>query len=67
MADTVENLILDLVEWAGRKERDYHGSMAHILSETFGLGGGNGPRAPGENIHQWPFVGKSFPSRLGIS
>ena len=24
MTDTVENLILDLVEWVGRKERTYH-------------------------------------------
>ena len=24
MTDAVENLILDLVEWAGRKERTYH-------------------------------------------
>jgi len=24
MTDTVENLILDLMEWAGRKERTYH-------------------------------------------
>jgi hypothetical protein len=27
MADTVENLILDLVEWVGRKERDYQETM----------------------------------------
>jgi len=27
MTDTVENLILDLVEWAGRKERDYQETM----------------------------------------
>ena len=27
MTDTVENLILDLVEWAGRKERTYPETM----------------------------------------
>ena len=27
MTDTVENLILDLVEWVGRKERTYHETM----------------------------------------
>lgn len=27
MTDTVENLILDLVEWVGRKERTYHEAM----------------------------------------
>ena len=27
MADTVENLILDLLEWAGRKERTYQETM----------------------------------------
>jgi len=27
MTDTVENLILDLVEWVGRKERTYHDTM----------------------------------------
>ena len=27
MTDTVENLILDLVEWVGRKERPYHETM----------------------------------------
>jgi hypothetical protein len=27
MSDTVENLILDLVEWAGRKERTYQETM----------------------------------------
>lgn len=27
MSDTVENLILDLVEWVGRKERSYHETM----------------------------------------
>jgi len=27
MTDTVENLILDLVEWVGRKERDYQETM----------------------------------------
>ncbi len=27
MADAVENLILDLLEWVGRKERSYHETM----------------------------------------
>jgi hypothetical protein len=27
MADTVENLILDRLEWAGRKERTYQETM----------------------------------------
>ena len=27
MTDTVENLILDLVEWVGRKERTYQETM----------------------------------------
>jgi hypothetical protein len=27
MGDTVENLILDLVEWVGRRERTYHETM----------------------------------------
>jgi D-3-phosphoglycerate dehydrogenase len=27
MTDTVENLILDLLEWVGRKERTYHETM----------------------------------------
>jgi hypothetical protein len=27
MADTVENLILDLVEWVGRRERTYQQTM----------------------------------------
>ena len=27
MADTVENLMLDLVEWVGRKERTYQETM----------------------------------------
>jgi hypothetical protein len=27
MTDTVENLILDLLEWAGRKERTYQETM----------------------------------------
>jgi hypothetical protein len=27
MAETVENLILDLLEWAGRKERTYQETM----------------------------------------
>jgi hypothetical protein len=27
MADTVENLILDLLEWVGRKERTYQETM----------------------------------------
>jgi hypothetical protein len=27
MTDTVENLILDLVEWVGRRERTYHETM----------------------------------------
>ena len=27
MADTVENLILDLIEWVGRKERTYQETM----------------------------------------
>jgi hypothetical protein len=27
MTDTVENLILDLVEWVGRKERTYYETM----------------------------------------
>ena len=27
MTDTVENLILDLVEWVGRKDRDYQETM----------------------------------------
>ena len=27
MADSIENLILDLVEWVGRKERTYHDTM----------------------------------------
>ena len=27
MTDTVENLILDLVEWAGRKKRTYQATM----------------------------------------
>lgn len=27
MTDTVENLVLDLVEWVGRKERTYHETM----------------------------------------
>ena len=27
MSDTVENLILDLVEWVGREERTYHETM----------------------------------------
>ena len=27
MTDVVENLILDLVEWVGRKERTYHETM----------------------------------------
>jgi D-3-phosphoglycerate dehydrogenase / 2-oxoglutarate reductase len=27
MTDTVENLILDLVEWVGRPERTYHETM----------------------------------------
>jgi hypothetical protein len=27
MTDTVENLILDLLEWAGRKERTYEETM----------------------------------------
>src|SRR5207247_7615474 len=27
MTDTVANLILDLVEWVGRKERTYHETM----------------------------------------
>jgi len=27
MTDTVENLILDLVEWVGRKERTYHETL----------------------------------------
>ena len=27
MTDTVENLILDLVEWIGRKERSYQETM----------------------------------------
>jgi hypothetical protein len=27
MSDTSENLILDLVEWVGRKERTYHETM----------------------------------------
>ncbi len=28
MADTVENLILDLIEWVGRRERTYQETMA---------------------------------------
>jgi hypothetical protein len=42
MTDTVENLILDLVEWVGRKERTYQETMdawAYILSEASDLGG----------------------------
>jgi hypothetical protein len=27
MTDTVENLILDLIEWVGRTERSYHETM----------------------------------------
>ena len=27
MADTVENLVLDLLEWVGRKERTYQETM----------------------------------------
>ena len=27
MTDTIENLILDLLEWVGRKERTYHETM----------------------------------------
>jgi len=27
MTDTVENLVLDLIEWVGRRERTYHETM----------------------------------------
>src|SRR5262245_16374058 len=67
MTDTVENLILDLVEWIGRKERTYQETMEAWRT--------SGPKLPvwedatergfvETTFCKWPFAGKSYASWL---
>jgi hypothetical protein len=66
VSDTVENLILDLVEWVERKERTYRettGCLAHILPEAPCLGGCSGAWIRGDDFCKRRFGGQGHTSR----
>ncbi|MGA2348005.1 MAG: hypothetical protein ABSF93_18495 [Candidatus Sulfotelmatobacter sp.] len=47
MTDTVENLILDLLEWVGRKERSYQETMDAWRTSSQGFRSGRTPMIAG--------------------
>lgn len=69
MTDTVENLILDLVEWVGWKECIYEETIeawAYVLPEVSRLGGRDGKRTLGDGLCQRT-VARWFEQRQGLT